>query len=157
MPYLGSSPRTINTRATIDHRSFTGAEEDDGTYYIWNVNYTPGMVSVVVRGVHMADSDYVATNGTQVKILKSILTLDNANDDIEIVGYTAPVSQVLERSDVNITGGQASNLEKVDSKFYLNKDTFTTDLTVPAGFNCFLCGPVDFTGTVNVEGVMNIL
>ena len=157
MPYLGSSPRTINTRATIDHRSFTGAEEDDGTYYIWNVNYTPGMVSVVVRGVHMADSDYVATNGTQVKILKSILTLDNANDDVEIIGYTAPVSQVLERSDVNITGGQASNLEKVDSKFYLNKDTFTTDLTIPAGFNCFLCGPVDFTGTANVEGVMNIL
>ena len=31
------------------------------------------------------------------------------------------------------------------------------DLTIPAGYNCFLCGPVDFTGTVNVEGVMNIL
>ena len=157
MSYIGSSPKTINPSSSFDHRTFVGAEEDDGTYYIWNVNYSPGMVSVIVRGVNMATTDFVATNGTQVKILKSILTIDNANDHIEIIGYTAPISNVLERSDVNITGGQASNLEKVDSKFYLNKDTFTTNLTIPAGFNCFLCGPVSFTGTVDVQGVMNIL
>lgn len=111
MPYIGSTPRNVNTRSAIDHQSYLGSQADTSTnsgYYTFYVNYTPGNVSVVLRGVHMADSDFVATTGTDVRISTSTITL--ASDDvIEIIGYGVPTSQVLERSDVNITGGQISN------------------------------------------------
>jgi hypothetical protein len=90
------------------------------------VNYTPGNVSVVIRGVHMASSDYTATNGTDVRISTSTITL--ANDDvIEIIGYGIPSSQILERSDVNITGGQAVNLTQVGASSYKVGNTEVID------------------------------
>jgi len=120
MPYLGASPRNINTRSVIDHQEYLGSQADTSTnsgYYTFYVNYTPGNVSVVIRGVHMASSDYTATNGTDVRISTSTITL--ANDDvIEIIGYGIPSSQILERSDVNITGGQAVNLTQVGASSY---------------------------------------
>ena len=158
MPYFGSNPKTINTRYITDHQEYigTGDTSTNSGYYTFYANYTPGQVSVIIRGVHLASSDYLATNGTDIRILQSSITL-NADDVIEIIGHTVPASQVLERSDVNITGGQASNLEKVDAKYYMNRDTFTADMHVPAGYNAFFAGPVNFTGTINVEGVLNVI
>lgn len=129
MPYLGASPRNINTRSVIDHQEYLGSQADTSTnsgYYTFYVNYTPGNVSVVIRGVHMASSDYTATNGTDVRISTSTITL--ANDDvIEIIGYGIPSSQILERSDVNITGGQAINLTQVGSSSYKVGNTEVID------------------------------
>jgi hypothetical protein len=129
MPYLGASPRNINTRSVIDHQEYLGSQADTSTnsgYYTFYVNYTPGNVSVVVRGVHMASSDYTATNGTDVRISTSTITL--ANDDvIEIIGYGIPSSQILERSDVNITGGQAINLTQVGASSYKVGNTEVID------------------------------
>jgi hypothetical protein len=74
----------------------------------------------------MASSDYTATNGTDVRISTSTITL--ANDDvIEIIGYGIPSSQILERSDVNITGGQAINLTQVGSSSYKVGNTEVID------------------------------
>lgn len=159
MPYFGSSPRNTNTRSVIDHQSYLGSQADTSTnsgYYTFYCNYTIGNVSVVLRGVHLADSDYTATNGTDIRIATSSITLNN-DDVIEIIGHTVPSSQILERSDVSITGGQAINLEKVDSKFYMNKNEYTANLTIPSGYNAFFCGPLNFTGTINVEGILNII
>ena len=129
MPYLGASPRNINTRSVIDHQEYLGSQADTSTnsgYYTFYVNYTPGNVSVVIRGVHMASSDYTATNGTDVRISTSTITL--ANDDvIEIIGYGIPSSQILERSDVNITGGQAINLTQVGASSYKVGNTEVID------------------------------
>ena len=129
MPYLGASPRNINTRSVIDHQEYLGSQADTSTnsgYYTFYVNYTPGNVSVVIRGVHMASSDYTATNGTDVRISTSTITL--ANDDvIEIIGYGIPSSQILERSDVNITGGQAVNLTQVGASSYKVGNTEVID------------------------------
>ena len=111
MPYFGSSPRNTNTRSVIDHQSYLGSQADTSTnsgYYTFYCNYTIGNVSVILRGVHMADSDYTATNGTDIRIATSSFTLNN-DDVIEIIGHTVPSSQILERSDVNITGGAISN------------------------------------------------
>jgi hypothetical protein len=129
MPYLGASPRNINTRSVIDHQEYLGSQADTSTnsgYYTFYVNYTPGNLSVVIRGVHMASSDYTATNGTDVRISTSTITL--ANDDvIEIIGYGIPSSQILERSDVNITGGQAVNLTQVGASSYKVGNTEVID------------------------------
>ena len=111
MPYFGSSPRNTNTRSVIDHQSYLGSQADTSTnsgYYTFYCNYTIGNVSVILRGVHMADSDYTATNGTDIRISTSSFTINN-DDVIEIIGHTVPSSQILERSDVNITGGAISN------------------------------------------------
>tara|TARA_A100001015_G_scaffold317104_1_gene433163 strand:+ start:948 stop:1427 length:480 start_codon:yes stop_codon:yes gene_type:complete len=159
MAYIGSSPKNINTRSVIDHKEYLGSHADTSTnsgFYTFYANYTPGNVSVIIRGVNAGSSDYTATNGTDIRISTSTLTLNN-DDVIEIIGYTTPSSQILERSDVNITGGQAINLEKLDAKLFMNKNEYTANLTIPAGSNGFFCGPVSFTGTINIEGVLNII
>jgi hypothetical protein len=159
MAYIGSSARNTNTRSLIDHKEYLGSHADTSTnsgYYTFYVNYKPGNITVVIRGINMASSDYIATNGSDVRISTSSITLQN-DDVIEIIGYSVPNSNVLERSDVNITGGQAINLEKVDAKYYMNRNEYTADLTVPAGYNAFFAGPINFTGTLNVEGTLNII
>ena len=113
MPYIGSAIKNINTRSAIDHQQFLGSTADTITnpgYYTFYVNYSPGNVTVIVAGSHISHTDYIATNGTDVRISNSAVTI-NANDAVEITGYNIPTSQVLERSDVNITGGKISGIE----------------------------------------------
>ena len=113
MPYIGSAIKNVNTRSAIDHQQFLGSTADTITnpgYYTFYVNYSPGNVTVIVAGSHISHTDYIATNGTDVRISNSAVTI-NANDAVEITGYNIPTSQVLERSDVNITGGKISGIE----------------------------------------------
>lgn len=159
MAYIGAAPRATNTRTVIDVQEYLGSQADTSTnagYYTFYVNYTPGNVNVMVRGVVLAVSDFIGTNGTDIRISTSDITLNN-EDVIQIVGYTVPSSNVLERSDVSITGGYAVNMDRVDSRYYMNKNQYSIDVTIPSGYNAFFCGPVDFTGTINIEGVLNII
>ena len=40
---------------------------------------------------------------------------------------------------------------------YQNKATISSDITVDSADNMMVCGPVDFTGTVTVEGTLTIV
>ena len=40
---------------------------------------------------------------------------------------------------------------------YQNKATVSSDITVDSADNMMICGPVDFTGTVTVEGTLTIV
>ena len=40
---------------------------------------------------------------------------------------------------------------------YENKATVSSDITVDSADNMMICGPVDFTGTVTVEGTLTIV
>ena len=40
---------------------------------------------------------------------------------------------------------------------YENKATISSDITVDSADNMMVCGPVDFTGTVTVEGTLTIV
>ena len=159
MAYIGASSRNINTRTLVDHQYFTGGQADSSTnsgYYTFYVNYTPGNVTVILRGITLGSTDYIATNGTDIRIATADVTL-NSDDSIEIIGYSVPASNVLERSDVNITGGQITGVQKTDSRLFMNDNSYTDDLTIPSGKNCFFCGPVNFTGTLDIQGVLNII
>ena len=159
MPFIGASNKTRATKTTIDHKYYLGGHADtiaNPGYYTFYVHYVPGNITVIVRGIHMAESDFIALSGTDVRIRQSDITL-NPDDSIELIGFGMPAADVLERSDVSITGGQAINLEKVDAKYYMNRNEYTADLTVPAGYNAFFAGPINFTGTLNVEGTLNII
>lgn len=159
MPVIGSANKTRATKTTIDHREYLGGHADtvaNPGYYTFFLNYSPGNLTVTVRGVNLATTDYIATNGTDVRIDTSALTL-NSDDVVELLGFGMPASDILGRSDVNVTGGQAINLERVDAKYYTNRNQYTSDLHVPAGYNAFFAGPINFTGTINVEGVLNVI
>ena len=159
MPMIGSKVINVSERKDVfEHKEFTGADADTSTnsgYYTFYVNYQTG-VDVFVRGVRMANTDYTSSNGTDVRIATTAITI-NTEDVIQITGYNAPASQILEKSDVNITGGTISNLDRVKSKMFVNANTFSDNLTVGAGENVFLCGPVDFTGQLSVNGTLNII
>lgn len=159
MPYLGSAPRTTNAANLIDHKEYLGANADTATnsgYYTFVASYTPNHVSVIVRGINLATSDFVATNGVDIRIPTSSITLQ-AEDVIEIIGHTTTTNQVIERSDIHLTGGQAVNMQKVEARYFMNPNTYTADLHIPAANNAFFAGPVNFTGTLNVEGVLNVI
>ena len=159
MPVLGAVTKTVSVKTTYDHKEYLGGHADTMTnpgYYTFYANYVPGQISVIVRGINMASSDFYALNGKDVRIDMSKITL-NPDDTIEIQGFGLTSDQVLTKSDMNITGGQAINLEKVDSKFYMNRNEYSADLHIPAGYNAFFCGPLNFTGVLNVEGVLNII
>jgi hypothetical protein len=133
MPYIGSAVKSINTRSAVDHQQFLGSSADTVTnpgYYTFYVNYSPGNISVFVAGNNISHTDYTANNGTDVRISTSTLTINPA-DNVEIIGYNIPTSQVLERSDVNITGGSIRNVEISDSNFLgTNNVQFSTGLPV---------------------------
>ena len=159
--YIGSSARTVNPSEIIDKKEYTISGSTDIVvngidYYRFYCNYTPGNVSLFVQGALIASSVYIADNGTDVRIQKSTVSL-TSTDEIQIIGYNVPTSQILERSDVSITGGNINGVEQVGAKFFMNKNSYTADLTIPSDTNAFFCGPVNFTGTINVNGVLNIL
>ena len=119
MPYIGSAVKSINTRSAIDHQQFLGSTADTITnpgFYTFYVNYSPGNISVFVAGNNISHTDYTANNGTDVRISTGTLTI-NPTDNVEIIGYNVPTSQVLERAEVNITGGTISNTTISNSNF----------------------------------------
>ncbi len=119
MPYIGSAVKSINTRSAVDHQQFLGSSADTITnpgYYTFYVNYSPGNISVFVAGNNISHTDYTANNGTDVRISTGTLTI-NPTDNVEIIGYNVPTSQVLERTEVNITGGTISNTTISNSNF----------------------------------------
>lgn len=161
MPVLGAvaRPNITSSSTIIDHKEYLGGHADtisNPGYYTFYAHYTPGNVSVIVRGINMASSDYTATSGKDILISTSAITL-NSDDTIQIIGYGTSTSSILTRSDMNITGGQAINLEKVDSKMYMNRNEYSANLHVPAGYNAFFAGPMNFTGTLTIDGVLNII
>lgn len=55
---------------------------------------------------------------------------------------------------------QTDTTEKVieqEASFFTHLATIPDDFTIPSTKNCFLCGPVNFTGSVDVNGVLNVV
>ena len=131
MPYIGSAIQNVNTRSAVDHQQLLGSMADttiQSGYSTFFVNYSPGNVTVSVAGVQISHANYIATNGTDVRILNSAVTI-NANDAVEITGFNVPTSQVLERTNVNITGGTISNVDFIGA----NNTQLTVGLPIVDG------------------------
>lgn len=122
MPYIGSSNKNVNTRSLIEHQHYLRVDADTTTYpnyYSFQVNYTPGNITVVVGNTFLNHTEYVATNGKEVLIPTSYTI--SSTDPIEIIGYNVPTSYVLERSDVNITNGIIGGVNVTDFKSILDR------------------------------------
>jgi len=42
-------------------------------------------------------------------------------------------------------------------RFFTNDETIPDDITIASGKNTFVCGPANFTGTIEVNGVLNVI
>ena len=58
MGYIGNTNKSVNTRTVIDHQNYTVLQSDrtNSGFYTFYVNYTPGNLSVFVKGVALAES-----------------------------------------------------------------------------------------------------
>ena len=62
-------------------------------------------MQVYVRGILLASTDFTASNGTDIRIAHSSVTLEN-NDSVEIIGTKLDSSNILlEQTSVSISGG----------------------------------------------------
>jgi hypothetical protein len=61
----------------------------------------------------------------------------------------------LERSK-RLTEREDKAIEQ-EGKFFTNDDIIDFVLTIPSGKNTFVCGPVNFTANVEINGVLNII
>ena len=164
--YIGNQVNTNRLNSTLhEHQHFTASQADSVTnagFYTFTVNYTPGNVQVYVRGIMLASTDFTASNGTDIRIAHSSVTLEN-NDSVEIIGTKLDSSNILlEQSSVSISGGSiggdtAINVKNVESDVFFNHDTFTDNLTVLANKNAMIIGPVNFTGNLTIHGNLSIV
>ena len=164
--YIGNQVNTNRLNSTLhEHQHFTASQADNVTnagFYTFTVNYTPGNVQVYVRGIMLASTDFTASNGTDIRIAHSSVTLEN-NDSVEIIGTKLDSSNILlEQSSVSISGGSiggetAINVKNVESDVFFNHDTFTDNLTVSANKNAMIIGPVNFTGDLTINGNLSIV
>ncbi|MEK9694123.1 MAG: hypothetical protein VW270_00085 [Candidatus Poseidoniales archaeon] len=116
MPFIGNTHKTILPTSTIDHQKLLGSNADTTTnagYSTFYVRYSPGNVSVIVNGTYLMADAYVAENGTDVRIATTTLTIA-PTDQIEIIGYNLPISNILERTDVHIVGGKIAGIDVAD-------------------------------------------
>jgi len=66
---------------------------------------------------------------------------------------TLKVNNVVEKTTDNLVF-----VDKIKAKGLLqNPNTFNYVLTVDANTNALMCGPVDFTSNVHINGVLNIV
>jgi len=45
----------------------------------------------------------------------------------------------------------------IKPSFFINKNEYTSNVVISSTDNAFFCGPINFTGTVEVNGVLNII
>ena len=129
-----------------------------------NLNLTGYSVAGQMRKSYASSTatDFTASNGTDIRIAHSSVTLEN-NDSVEIIGTKLDSSNILlEQSSVSISGGSiggdtAINVKNIESDVFFNHDTFTDNLTVSANKNAMIIGPVNFTGNLTINGNLSIV
>ena len=157
--YIGNQVNTNRLNSTLhEHQHFTASQADTVTnagFYTFTVNYTPGNVQVYVRGILLASTDFTASNGTDIRIAQSSVTLES-NDSVEIIGTKLDSSNILlEQSSVSISGGSiggdtAINVKNIEADTYFNYPTYNEGITIPSDKNAMMVGPISLPSlTVN--------
>lgn len=147
MAYLGNRPRT--NLITMNSEQFSG----DGSTTVFTLAQSVSVTAEIEVFIGNVRQDpftaYNVSGGTTLTFTSAPPTGTN---NIYVVfqgkttGTTEPGQNSIEFGMIkSINGG------------YQNKATISSDITVDSADNMMVCGPVDFTGTVTVEGTLTIV
>ena len=144
MSYIGNQPSgqgqaerfiftATGTTPTITH-------DDDGL----PISYVANHVSVYLNGVkQVIPTDVAASNGSTVVFASDLVV----SDVVEVIALST-------FSAANITG--AAEMATF-SKLLQNPDTISANITIASGYSAIAGGPINFTGTVAVNGNLSIV
>ena len=147
MAYLGNRPRT--NLITMNSEQFSGDNSTTVFTLAQSVSVT-AEIEVFIGNVRQDPfTAYNVSGGTTLTFTSAPPTGTNNIYVVfqgKSVGTTEPGQNSIEFGMIkSINGG------------YENKATVSSDITVDSADNMMICGPVDFTGTVTVEGTLTIV
>ena len=147
MAYLGNRPRT--NLITMNSEQFSGDNSTTVFTLAQSVSVT-AEIEVFIGNVRQDPfTAYNVLGGTTLTFTSAPPTGTNNIYVVfqgKSVGTTEPGQNSIEFGMIkSINGG------------YENKATVSSDITVDSADNMMICGPVDFTGTVTVEGTLTIV
>jgi len=145
--YLGNRPRT--NLITMNSEQFSGDNSTTVFTLAQSVSVT-AEIEVFIGNVRQDPfTAYIVSGGTTLTFTSAPPTGTNNIYVVfqgKSVGTTEPGQNSIEFGMIkSINGG------------YENKATVSSDITVDSADNMMICGPVDFTGTVTVEGTLTIV
>ena len=121
------------------------------------INYTVGWVKVWLNGVLLVEGsgkDFQATTGNSITGLAAL----TANDILVLeANHTFSVSDSGPRSGGTFDGAVIFDTRPTFSKLLQNPDTISANITIASGFSAVAGGPINFTGTVAVNGNLSIV
>ena len=147
MAYLGNRPRT--NLITMNSEQFSGDNSTTVFTLAQSVSVT-AEIEVFIGNVRQDPfTAYNVSGGTTLTFTSAPPTGTNNIYVVfqgKSVGTTEPGQNSIEFGMIkSINGG------------YENKATVSSNITVDSADNMMICGPVDFTGTVTVEGTLTIV
>ena len=151
MSYIGAEP---DGKASAERFVFTATSSTTDTVSHADsglaINYEANHVSVYLNGVkQVIPTDVVASNGSTL-----VFTSNVAEDD---VGEAIALSSFSPADTVPAaTGGDFSG-RVTFNQLLQNPDTISANITIASGFSAVAGGPINFTGTVAVNGNLSIV
>ena len=147
MAYLGNRPKT--NLQTMNSEQFSG----DGSTTVFTLTQSVSVTAEIEVFIGNVRQDpftaYNVSGGTTLTFTSAPASGTNNIYVVfqgKSVGTTEPGQNSIEFGMIkSINGG------------YENKATISSDITVDSADNMMVCGPVDFTGTVTVEGTLTIV
>lgn len=88
--FIGNQPLTQAQRLPIDHNVVDGQS-------VYQVNYTPGFIDVIVNGSTLQKEDYTATNGTSITLNTPTVTGDSLST-VAWGTFVSAVTNILDNS-----------------------------------------------------------
>ena len=169
MSYIGAEPDGKGSAERFVFTALAGTTDtvshaDSGLA----INYEANHVSVYLNGVkQVVGTDVTASNGSTL-VFDSNLAEDDVVEAIALSSFspadTVPAATGGTFSGPIIHSGTVTNSSTTThaemstfSKLLQNPDTISANITIASGFSAVAGGPINFTGTVAVNGNLSIV
>ena len=147
MAYLGNRPRT--NLITMNSEQFSG----DGSTTVFTLTQSVSVTAEIEVFIGNVRQDpFTAYNVSGGTTLTFTSAPASGTNNIYVV-FQGKTTGTVEPGQNSIEFGMIKSI----NGGYENKATISSDITVDSADNMMVCGPVDFTGTVTVEGTLTIV
>ena len=156
MSYIGAEPDGKGSAERFVFTALAGTTDtvshaDSGLA----INYEANHVSVYLNGVkQVVGTDVTASNGSTL-VFASTLAEDDVVEAIALSSFSP--ADTVPATGGSFTGDVTFDTRPTFSKLLQNPDTISANITIASGFSAVAGGPINFTGTVAVNGNLSIV
>ena len=155
MPFLGKQPLTGEFKK-LDFINPDGGATYSLTY--GGAPYLPGQATrlmVSVNGVIQEAGDAYTTDGSTITFSEN---LTFGTDEIDFIVGLGEIGNVTVPAAGSVTPSKLDeSLVINNTNIRVNDSVYTQDITIPAGKNAFVAGPVQFDGDLVIDGTLTIV